>query len=112
MGCVWIHDRFHDHPKVLAAGNAIGLWARAASYSAAYGTEGELTPWMIQHLCARRRDIARLVEVGMWEPVDDGGYRMVPDRYWRVNHYTRARRRKRGDALSKPRGATRENDEK
>jgi hypothetical protein len=34
-------DKFHGHPKVIAAGNeAIGLWARCGTYAAEHSTDG------------------------------------------------------------------------
>lgn len=69
-----IDDKFHSHPKVLAAGlAAMGLWVRAGSYTRAHRLDGFVpTSWIksmgfVSHA-------KRLVDVGLWD-AEAGGYR-------------------------------------
>lgn len=69
-----VDDNLDFHPKVIAAGNsAMGLWVRAGAYCASHLTDGRLPSAMIAPLSGRNRDIQRLVDAGLWEPVT-GGY--------------------------------------
>lgn len=68
-----VDDGLAFHPKVIAAGNAaMGLWLRAGAYSAKFETDGRLKFAELSPLSCRKRDIDRLVEVGLWERVDGG----------------------------------------
>jgi hypothetical protein len=70
-----VDDTFSTHPKVLRAGNAaLGLWARAGSWSAAQLTDGFVPTDMVAVLGGRKSDVAKLIDVGLWEPVH-GGYK-------------------------------------
>lgn len=72
-----IDDGWHNHPKVLAAGNAAaGLWARCGAYCAQQLTDG-FVPAVIARSYGNKAEIAKLVAVGLWEPAE-GGWRM-PD---------------------------------
>lgn len=66
-----IDDTFAFHPKVVAAGNAITLWVRAGAWCAQQLTDGHVPAYMISSL-GSKRDAGKLVEVGLWERVDDG----------------------------------------
>lgn len=69
-----IDDRFHSHPKVLAAGNAaVGLWARCGSWSADQNQEG-FVPHAIARMYGTAAEIKALVRVGLFEDDDRGGY--------------------------------------
>ena len=73
---VWfkVDDGFAFHRKTVAAGNkAIGLWARAGSWSAQHLTDGFIPDHMIRSLDGTVTDARRLVEVALWCRVD-GGY--------------------------------------
>lgn len=75
MPWVKVDDSLAFHPKVLAAGNAaMGLWVRAASWSAANLTDGLIPADMIAALGGTRPVANRLVKAGLWcsEP---GGFR-------------------------------------
>lgn len=66
-----VSDRFHSHPAVIAASPiALGLWVRAASWSARHRTDGELPRTVVlglgSELAARE-----LVHVGLWEDEPD-----------------------------------------
>lgn len=80
MIVVEISDGLHNHPKVLAAGNAaVGLWVRALSYSGAFQTNGIITTGMLRRLGARHQDCQRLVDAALWVEQPDGSYRIEPD---------------------------------
>jgi len=67
-----VDDKFHGHPKVLSAGTPVlGLWVRAASWAAAYETDG-LVPTDVMRGFGRPRDAAALVEAGLWVPCASG----------------------------------------
>lgn len=69
-----VDDDAHDHPKMVAAGNAaLGLWMRCGAYSAKYGLGG-FVPTEIARSKGRPGEIGSLVRVGLWLEVD-GGYR-------------------------------------
>lgn len=73
-----LDDGFHDHPKVLRAGNApIGLWVRCCTWSASKLVDGWVSDEIVT-MYGPRRDAERLVEVGLWERTDNG--------YW-VPHF-------------------------
>lgn len=61
-----VSDRFHSHPAVIAATPAaIGLWVRAASWSARHLTDGELPRAVVLELGAEQ--VAHeLVHAGLW----------------------------------------------
>jgi len=68
-----VSDNFHDHPKVVAAGNAaIGLWVRGGSYSAAYDLDGFVPSAWVRSSGAHYTAHRALVRVGMWLPSGDG----------------------------------------
>ena len=68
-----VDDRLWSHPKFIAVGNAAaGLWLRAGSYSAFYGSDGGVPMAALGLLGGRVRDAERLVEVGLWDRTDDG----------------------------------------
>lgn len=70
-----VDDQLAFHPKVLRAGNAaMGLWVRCGSYSAQFETDGWLDLDTVRALGGHKRDIDRLVEVGLWHR-EDGGVR-------------------------------------
>ena len=66
-----LSDKFHDHPKVMRAGNAAtGLWVRCCTYSADQRSDGRV-PMEVAHTYGARRDIDRLTSAGLWVVVDD-----------------------------------------
>lgn len=68
-----VDDRLAFHPKVVQAGNAaMGLWVRCGSYSAQFETDGWLDLGTVRALGGRKRDIDRLLEVGLWHEENDG----------------------------------------
>lgn len=68
-----LDDVFHAHPKVLAAGNAaVGLWVRAATYSAAYELDGRVPAHVAEGYAGRPREIELLTESGLWLPNGHG----------------------------------------
>ncbi|MBF6515562.1 hypothetical protein IU421_14915 [Nocardia cyriacigeorgica] len=67
-----IDDQMAFHAKVVAAGNAaIGLWARAGSWSASALTDGFIPKHMIAPL-GTIAQAKRLVKVGLWSEVEGG----------------------------------------
>lgn len=72
-----LDDSFHQHPKVVVAGNAaVGLWIRCATYSAQYLTDGYI-PNHIVHSYGKAREVGSLVDVHLWVPTDGG--MLIPD---------------------------------
>lgn len=72
-----IDDGWHNHPKVVAAGNAAaGLWARCGSYCGHYNLEGRV-PKAIARGYGTRTEIAKLLSVGLW--VDGGDVYLMRD---------------------------------
>ncbi|MGH3495064.1 MAG: hypothetical protein ACRDQ1_17770, partial [Sciscionella sp.] len=67
-----VDDSFHSHAKTLKAGNAaLGLWVRCGSHCAQHLTDG-FVPREIALLYGTTALAARLVEAGLWRPVDGG----------------------------------------
>ena len=70
----FVDDRLHAHPKALDAGlAAMGLWAMAGSYVAAYLTDGFVPSSFIRGYDNGFRCARKLVEVGLWEKVERDG---------------------------------------
>ena len=72
-----VDDQLWGHPKAAEAGfEALGLWCMAGSWSSAYKTGGLITRDALARLVKsppRRAKLARiLVDVGLWEVVDEG----------------------------------------
>jgi hypothetical protein len=69
-----VDDTLHSHPKARRAGlPAIGMWALAGSYSAAYATEGFVSePWVASFTRGRRL-ATELVVAGLWVPAEKDG---------------------------------------
>lgn len=71
-----VEDNFHQHPKVLRAGNAaVGLWVRCGTWSAQYLTDGFI-PANIAATYGRPREIRQLVIAHLWAE-NDGGFLMT-----------------------------------
>lgn len=71
---VWfrVDDNLAFHPKVMQAQNpAMGLWVRAGSWAAQQLTDG-VVPQEIAKNIGGKREIDRLVDNGLWLPVDSG----------------------------------------
>ena len=72
-----LEDNFHQHPKVLAAGNAAtGLWVRCGTWSSSYSTDGFI-PLNIVRTMGRRSEIERALDARLWVPTDEGV--LMPD---------------------------------
>jgi len=72
-----LDDNFHDHPKVIRAGNAaVGLWVRCATYSSSYLTDGYIEA-DIARARGTRREIDRCVDSTLWVP--NGSGFLMPD---------------------------------
>lgn len=72
-----IDDRFHHHPKVLAAGNAAtGLWVRCGCWSADYLTDGAIPLEQVREM-GRPREVDALITARLWVPTDDA--MLMPD---------------------------------
>lgn len=68
-----IDDTLPLHVKVVEAGNAaMGLWVRAGAWSAQQLTDG-FVPHHIVRVLGQTAEVKRLVDSGLWTPVD-GGY--------------------------------------
>ena len=81
MPWVKIDDNFASHPKIVAAGPMAGwLYICGLTYSARYLTDGFIPAKQVRLLAdieSPATVAAKLVECGLWEPVD-GGY-MIHD---------------------------------
>lgn len=67
-----VGDDWHDHPKVLAVGNAAaGLWTRMGSYASRYLTDG-FVPNSVAARMGTPSQISRLLKVGLLDPNSDG----------------------------------------
>src|SRR5881227_2979134 len=79
MPWVRLADDFPDHPKVVQAGPlAAWLYVCALSYANRYATDGFIPAGQVRRLADIDEPLVlaqRLVDAGMWEPVD-GGYRI------------------------------------
>lgn len=75
MTWVKIDDRFHCHRKVRQAGlEAVGLHARALSYSAAEDLEGRVETSWVEEVAGKKASklTTALVEAGLWERNGNG----------------------------------------
>jgi hypothetical protein len=66
-----VDDQFHNSKKVMAIparfrNRAIGLWARAGSWSARELTNGQVPTEMLRSFDANVIDVVWLCEVGLW----------------------------------------------
>lgn len=69
-----VDDGFWAHPKVMgASADALALWIRAASWSAAQLTEGRVPARFLPTFGGNPTIAAELVDLGLWE-VDDEEY--------------------------------------
>ena len=67
-----LDDKFHSNPKIIAAGNApVGLYARGGCYCADHNTDGFI-PLAVAQLYGKPREIAVLLEIGLWAHADKG----------------------------------------
>lgn len=72
-----LDDTFHAHPKVRQAGlAAIGLHARAISFSAAYLRNGKVDSGWVEETAGKKglKLADELVNAGLWEPNGTGWY--------------------------------------
>lgn len=70
-------------PEILRAGTpASGLYARCGSYIADNTTDGYI-PAEVVSMYGTREWAAKLVDVGLWKPHEDGGY--IDTRYFPLN---------------------------
>lgn len=68
-----VDDALYSHPKWLAASPAArALWVTAGSWSADQLTDGLVPRHVLPILCARPKDAAELVRVGLWAEEGDG----------------------------------------
>lgn len=73
MPWFYVDDKLTMHPKIMVAGNeAMGLWVRAGSWSAAHLTDG-LVPNQIVKALHSERAADHLVKAGLWH-CEPGGW--------------------------------------
>lgn len=105
-----VDDDMSTHHKIVRAGNAaVGLWARAGSWSSRYLTDGFIPDDILPTL-GTKRQADKLVQVGLWHRDDErGGYEFHE---WepRQRHATRkaAEKRRQADAERQRRHRARE----
>lgn len=72
MSYLWVDDKAHSDPRVLAAGNgAWGLLIRCGDWSCDLLTDGHI-PLAIARNYGTAMEAKRLVDTGLWQRVDDG----------------------------------------
>lgn len=80
MAWVRLDDGFPDHPKVVRAGDlAAWLYVCGLTYANRQGTDGFIPAAIVPRLTGLKNPLAlanRLVEAGLWERSEDGGYRI------------------------------------
>lgn len=64
-----VDDKLHARSAPL---RALGLWAMAGSWVAAYDTRGHITLDAVRALGGRSRDAQALVDAGLWTVTDTG----------------------------------------
>lgn len=102
-----IDDKFHDHPKVVAAGNAaVGLWVRCASYSADYELDGFIPETTARQVSEHYTQMRRLNRVGLWVPTEGGFH--LPDFLEYNPSAEEVRDRRKQDAQRKRNGRQRQ----
>ena len=71
-------DRRIDEVSLAAA----GLFMRSVSYSARYSLDGHVDEKWLQRRVSRAKQreplVAELIEAGLWQPAEGGGYEIVP----------------------------------
>lgn len=72
-----IDDTFHDHPKVLEAGNAaVGMWVKCLAWSSRHLTDGRIPANVVRQM-GNQKDADTLTRVGLWQANGDGV--VIPD---------------------------------
>lgn len=72
-----IEDNFHQHPKVMEAGNAaVGLWVRCGTYSASYLTDGHV-PAGVAASYGKPKEVEALLSSRLW--VENANGFLMPD---------------------------------
>ena len=101
-----VDDQLAFNMKVLSAGNAaMGLWVRAGSWSAAQLSDGVVPAPIVAALGGTPDDAAALVEVGLWDAVDDGWAFHDWDEYQPTKAQVIADRKATRDRVAKHRAA-------
>lgn len=75
MTWIKIDDRFHAHRKIRQAGlEAVGLYVRALSYSAAEDLEGHVETGWVEEAAGKKAEklTTALVDAGLWETNGNG----------------------------------------
>lgn len=68
-----VDDQLHGHPKARRAGlEAMGLWTISGSHSMSYLTDGFVETWFVESWPNGGALASKLVEVGLWIPVQGG----------------------------------------
>lgn len=80
-----VSPRMAMSPATHDAGlEAMGLWLLAGTFSSNNGTPGFIAAADVRTFTTKRKPVARLLEVGLWE-AEGGGYRFRGDgEFWRV----------------------------
>jgi hypothetical protein len=82
MGCFEISDRAAFDIAIIDAGNAaVGMWVRAGSWVAQYGTD---IPTAALRIMGTRKDIDRLVSAGLIAPAGPDAWRLTESPLGRV----------------------------
>lgn len=67
-----LDDKWHNHPKVVKAGNAAaGLWARCGDYSSEHLLDG-FVPIDVARAYGTAREITRVTQAQLWQPCTGG----------------------------------------
>lgn len=76
MTWVKLDDNFSEHPKLASLPNDAARWfhVRAMCYAARFRTLGEITPAAFKQLGGRKPLADALVDAGLWDTTDRGGW--------------------------------------
>jgi len=73
-----VDDSFYDHPRVEEVPlSALGLWVRCGAYTSRWLNDGYLKQRIVRRLDGRTRDVAALVDAGLWLPVTGSEFQFV-----------------------------------
>lgn len=100
-----VDDGFHGHPKVVELTlEAVGAWALAGSWCAAYLTDGEIGIRSLQRLGGGKEQAVELVNSGLWLESEPGLYQFKDwDDYQPLKETVEAEREAARDRMQKVR---------
>lgn len=98
MGWVYLDDRFPEHPKVIAAGDAAAwMFVCALGYASRHHNTGAIPKEMVTRLTGARNAPAlarKLVEVALWHDLGDH-YEIHDYQFWNASQIGRTEKAKK-----------------